>query len=607
MSEHQAPGNGNFTNNQELSPREVERAYYDLGSTLRAADIPDETFEEWETVLERNRLDPDRQMTQAWIYLEHAFGISQRGDNLDTIGANRVDDYFMKSREVFLDIAEKTSNKRELRSQAEFVQSQLQVLHAIISDNIEELREGLAPAYAGQLKMAKELEQRYRRFKNIADVPRMQALATEMLFISKTAESIFTFPAPPRAVNPSNPTDEAWSFFVFDIGKHQGVYKGRVAATGVKGFLTIPPALLRNDGYPSKNGQGLLQAFIDDDSAHRAPLVYKNSRFGSRHPAHGFINETRDGLIEHLNATMSVRRAEGGYDEPEKDHLIDPLLFYLDIPAVTHASLIPDTVMDTLISHCEVEYQGDELSPREAFVLGSMHLDVGFGEVITGKQLVGEYGTFDRAEDIFGEVATKSFAAENERALGYEALFYKSAAQLYKALAAGERDGADIEEASLNHQSELADIAAEALEDYMAIDDKTTEEAQNLKLLLDMISVCLTSQTGTGGGAVATLCTMRQRGLTTDNNQGWHVSVWPLTASGYRPNYHGRIRLGPESDENSLNHGVVTIPTSIVDDDEFSTLRYVIDVIDGNARDDAPRQYQELVEAIIRTTEIADW
>jgi len=471
---------------------------------------------------------------------------------------------------------------------------------------------GYEAFYDGQLEAAKLILKNYERYGNVSDVPLLHSLAVMAIVAQEVKNELFVLPAPTRAMRSSSAKD-TWSMVILNLAaSNQRLLRARVAATSPMGFLSIPPAILQNDQYPSKHGHGTLQALVEDRADRQMPRYVNNPRDLDRNTqirryskADNHIQHVSDDLHTHLYAFMDKKVETDiiGEEIPS-----DPALIYLDIDANQHPSLIPAKSLDKLISAFEVGYCGDELSNRNSLILGWMHIESGFKAVADDKVTSSTGGSFERAAEIFGNTASKFF--ENEQmGAGYEALISLAAAEMYQALCLAGEDEQQIEEVKNSYNAQLADIGQEMLEHFASLDDYTTPEAHSMHATLYTLSALLAANLGTGGGHIAVPSTPRQRGMTERNNTGWNVSILPLTATGFKPDYYGKLRVANAGEQRFVDSNIITVSTHDLNpDNSFAVLRHAIDLADNRVANPASQaSFDKAAEKVTKAAELSEW
>lgn len=600
-----------FSYSPEHAAQAALHEYLNSGASAPLGLLPIEKLEQWQAALEGQRLKPEQQLDAAWVTIEHAFsytvGQNDTAENRPTAKADLI-----HAEKLLGPLVGKAGINRVTEAQAILALNSLPIIESVVMDDPEAMIKGYEAFYDGQLAAAKLILKNYERYGNVSDVPLLHSLAVMAVVAQEVKNQLFVLPAPTRAIRSSNAKD-SWSMVILNLAaSSQNLLRARVAATSPMGFLSVPPTILQNDQYPSKHGHGTLQALIEDRADRQMPRYVNNPRDLDRSTqirryskADRHIQRVNDDLHKHLYAFMD-KKVET--DIVGEEIPTDPALIYLDIDAHRHSSLIPGDSLDKLISAFEVSYCGDELSPRNSLVLGWMHIESGLKAVTDNEVSDSTGGSFERAAEIFGNSASQFFENDQTGA-GYEALISLAAAEMYQAFCLAGDSEEQIEEITKAYNAQLTDIGEELLERFASLDDYSTPEAHSIHATLYTLSAILAANVGTGGGHIAVPSTPRQRGMTERNNTGWNVSILPLTATGFKPDYYGKLRVANAQEQRFIDSNIVTISTRDLNpDNSFAVLRHGMDLVDNRATN--PQQqalFDKAVEKVTKAAELSEW
>lgn len=624
-----------------LSPQEALFAYLAVGSGAEMGASSLEDLTSWQAAVRKARLKPDQQLHAGWISVEHSFRLvkDQYGGesvgSLDAEATQAAAASLTEAQEIFSGIIDKPGVNDKLKAQAIVARTSIPLYRSLLCGDSQAALSGFHDYYDAQFEAAGLSLRQWQRFNNLVDVPALHALSAMLLINQDPYNDRFALPAPARTMEAMTDAKDSWSFILWKTQGPSSIYQARVASTGPRKMICIPPAVLQNSDYPSKHGQGTLQALLDDyrTRRHEGALPRYAANFSPKQkPAEsqaplalGMQQQLASGIGPikrflgaadiHIDAASKTLQAEislyldGKAREMElPEGPIDLTMPYLDMPAHSHSSHFNTVGLDKLTSAFENLYEAGELDPSNKILLGWVHIESAIKAATEQQFSASLGGAFDRAEDLFAEAAS-DLADTDRHNLSHEARLAQLAAKVYKAVSLGEEGGIDVAEAHETYNVELAELGEQMLEDFYNLEDYTGQYAAEMNLNVHLVNILLAASTGTNGGHIAAVCTLRQRGITARNNNGWHVNIWPLSADGFKPDLHGKIRLAEHEDAASIDYDIVTIGGRRLNPDgDFEMLRSLISKARGGEAD--PRQKQQTEAATARITaaaEISDW
>ena len=83
----------------------------------------------------------------------------------------------------------------------------------------------------------------------------------------------------------------------------------------------------------------------------------------------------------------------------------------------------------------------------------------------------------------------------------------------------------------------------------------------------------------------------------------------PLTATGFKPDYYGKLRVANSQEQRFIDSNIVTISTHDLNpDNTFTVLRHGMDIVDNRELDPAQQMiFDKAVKKITKAAEVSDW
>jgi len=161
-------------------------------------------------------------------------------------------------------VAASSKSDQQAKLYAEFLGTGLTLHEAFLADSGEPLLKSYGKICAGYGRLAKKTLQRYENQEDMDEmnlVPWLRGLGGMLLMLEQPAGDLLPLPGPTRSSFHPSPGQENWFFQAWDV-EAQRIYPVRISNMPKLHTLTFAPALLANDGYPSKSGHGTIEALL---------------------------------------------------------------------------------------------------------------------------------------------------------------------------------------------------------------------------------------------------------------------------------------------------------------------------------------------------------
>lgn len=487
--------------------------------------------------------------------------------------------------------------------------------------------------YLGAQSIA--LQERLKFFKQAGtahDVPGIHSAAGMMLLAAQFLNTNYVpLPSAMRHWSGAGSHYDYWHAVVYDRGNGR-CHKVRFAPYGPPDILLIPPAVMRNDEFPSAHGFGTAEALVHVHEVLRLQKLKPPSPPPGRHlvdtidrahgsgtagalvhtynkaqrslpvssplppnPAAGRHLTTVDRAVEEcIAAQLSVM--QGG--EQEVMEIAAPRAWYESLsPFLDPGHPAFGGALERAISGLELQAAQGDLTPDDMYTLGWMHMESATS--ITAQHqddsdlLVGSFG---RAEDLFNEAMCASTEGTSRF---YEYAIAAAAAPMYLAI----RQQEHVEAAITVYVERLTALTDSMLSAYDALKDKNSVEGQALWHLLQLATVYIALTGEPSKTRIIAPASPRQHGGG-NTPRGWDFTVWEWAGpERYEPGvFHGR--LSTQEDPQTLEEGVMTFGLKALGQwtpgHDFATLRSVLAEQDPTLPGAAKRVDNKLLSRVRR-------
>jgi uncharacterized damage-inducible protein DinB len=203
--------------------------------------------------------------------------------------------------------------------------------------------------------------------------------------------------------------------------------------------------------------------------------------------------------------------------------------------------------LEAALSEVEMAHAEGNVSATTAHMAGWMYVESGWGRRIQPYgNIMSPHGDLDRAEDMLLHAYEKTAERTVER---YEILLAQAALPMYKAVMAGEE-----EPPFDDYAAQLAAVGENILGFYATLVDKNTPVARRTDELIQILTICLASALDETRSFIVVPSSPRQQ-----QDKGWHITVWEVTAEGAVAQKYGRMTLREDETIETYAYGAVTI------------------------------------------------
>lgn len=535
-----------FEENPEYAAELRHRAvieYMGTSPQVRLGEMPEENLLRWQEALDTSTQNPTELWVSGWVDAELAARhtlIEEGEDATEVIRA--IDALLDRAQTKF----EQTRDHKSLqpisllRSQATLAAPAMAVWAAMVTGRDvrpAERRYGAAQAASAQ-----------RLLDYFAENPTVEASmwADSLTFISiiLMRGEMMALPCPPRLSSPYIDSHYRQSAIVF---VDESFYDVRVGSPGHSEFLHIPYEALGHEKR-AQHKLGTLHAMMQLEEAAvmlrgKPPSSVPRSSLTKYLQAETHSQEVYD-VIAALIAAEKVR--------PQKPLQVpeDPLAWVHWLQAGRNPYFVDPERTDAAISPLELQVADETITSAAALELGWLYAEVAFGRAVDPTvPKVRVQGDIDRAEEIFS-IALEKADEQNIRELCEASLAHSSAWMQRVVLCNEELRSEDID----YYRQMLVYVGRRASARYAEL-PPGSPEAVELAALMHRTTLCLLTMSE-GEDIVAVVTPPRQR-----KQDGWDVTVWVRSLSGFIPLEYGRLRITEKEDKSSLSDGIVTVTT----------------------------------------------
>jgi hypothetical protein len=419
----------------------------------------------------------------------------------------------------------------DAKTYAEFSQIGLIAHRAMLFDSGQPLLNGYAKMSAGYGRLARRMLAAYEKQEDLTSIPFLRSLGAIMVMVEMPAGDMIPLPGPSRANFHPSPAQHNWFFEAWDVEKMK-IYPVRVSPKDSPHAITVEPRLLDNAAYPSKSGQGTIQALLETQK--KANLTYARKDWPEPlTPAQEHVKKIF-GVVQ-----MTVRES---HMEQTTVHNLSEL--------------------DERMAQIELRYGNQEATPEELIELGWLNVESARMLKIDKPETdVTSY--LDRAEDVFA-AAHNEIPKQERSPQQYEVRLAALSLPMYRQLIEP-ADPSQSPDSEIEHAyfENLMELGKEIIDGVEAC--PPGPRRHELQDLLRITTACLGVTATTWGSYIVLPSSSVERTLG-DLDQRASISIWPDTGEDERVlDYRSRVHIAETENRKSLDHNILTVPRTAFD------------------------------------------